>query len=114
MLLLLWSTIFVEYWKVCERKISIRWGSHGSFRVEKRRHDFDPDYDSEIRWRSDLSRLLRILASVPIIIAFAGILTIILTGIFVLEAFVTRLYTGPGYKFIVCIASFSSWWTLTF
>lgn len=99
-LLLLWSTIFVEYWRVCERKISIRWGSHGSFRVEKRRHQFDPDYDSGIWWKGDLSRLFRIMTSIPVIIGFAAILTAVLTGIFVLEAFVTHLYTGPGYKLI--------------
>jgi hypothetical protein len=51
-------------------------------------------------------RELRVLASVPVILLFAGILAALLTGIFVLEAFVTQLYTGPGHKYIVCPFTF--------
>jgi len=41
------------------------------------------------------------IASFPIILMFAGVLAALLTGIFVFEAFVTELYTGPGQKYIV-------------
>jgi anoctamin-10 len=44
---------------------------------------------------------MRIVASVPVIVMFASILAALLTGIFVIEAFVTQLYTGPGHKYVV-------------
>ncbi|GAW00708.1 DUF590-domain-containing protein [Lentinula edodes] len=75
-LTVLWSIGFVEWWRVRERLISLRFGTRGSFRVEKRR------------------------AHVPVILGFAALLFALMTGIFVFEAFVTQLYTGPGHKFI--------------
>ncbi|GLB43323.1 putative calcium-activated chloride channel [Lyophyllum shimeji] len=92
-LVLIWSVVFVEWWRVRERTLSQRFGTHGSFRVEKRRADYKPGFPW---WK----RELRILASLPVILLFAGILTALLTGIFVFEAFVTHLYTGPGHKYI--------------
>ncbi|KAF5376004.1 hypothetical protein D9757_008812 [Collybiopsis confluens] len=89
----LWAIGFVEWWRVRERLISMRFGTRGSFRVEKRRAHYDPKF---VWWR----RELRMLASVPVILAFAALLSALMTGIFVFEAFVTQLYTGPGHKFI--------------
>ena len=48
---------------------------------------------------------MRIFASLPVVLFFAGILAAILTGIFLFEAFVTALYTGPGHMIIVSYAS---------
>ncbi|KAH9479820.1 hypothetical protein JR316_0008415 [Psilocybe cubensis] len=92
-ILCLWSIVFVEWWRVHERILSLRFGTRGSFKVEKRRAQYKPG----LRW---WARELRVLASVPVILLFAGILTTILTGIFVFEAFVTQLYEGPGKKII--------------
>ena len=101
-LLVLWSISFVEVWSIRERELSIRWGSRGSFRVERRRAQYK-DLDSNglkfSWWRRDL----RIFASLPIILLFAAILAALLTGIFIVEAFVTQLYTGPGALFVVRI-----------
>jgi hypothetical protein len=44
---------------------------------------------------------MRVAASIPVILLFATILAVILTGIFVLEAFVTQLYKGPGHRYVV-------------
>lgn len=93
-LVFIWSVIFVEWWRVRERIISLRFGTRGSFRVEKRRADHIPGFPW---WK----RELRMVASLPVLLLFAGILTALLTGIFVFEAFVTQLYTGPGHQFIV-------------
>ena len=92
-ILLLWYITFVEWWRIKQRKLSVRWGTKGSFRVEKRRAQYVP----LSWWRKDL----RALASLPVILFFGSVLAAILTGIFVFEAFVTHLYTGPGHKFIV-------------
>ncbi|KAI0046519.1 DUF590-domain-containing protein [Auriscalpium vulgare] len=92
-LLFIWSVVFVEYWRIQERILSVNWGTQGSFRVEKRR----PRYSEGFTW---WKRELRVLASLPVIALFAGILFILLTGIFVFEAFVTALYKGPGHEYI--------------
>ncbi|THH17844.1 hypothetical protein EW146_g3059 [Bondarzewia mesenterica] len=91
--LFLWSVVFVEWWRVRERVFAVRWGTQGSFRVERRR----PQFIEGIPW---WKRELRMLASVPVMLVFAGILFALLTGIFVFEAFVTTLYTGPGHEYI--------------
>ncbi|KAI0333946.1 DUF590-domain-containing protein [Cubamyces sp. BRFM 1775] len=91
-ILLLWSVTFVEWWRIKQRILSVRWGTKGSFRVEKRRAQYLP----LSWWKKDL----RMLASLPVILLFASVLAVILTAIFIFEAFVTQLYTGPGHRFI--------------
>ena len=59
-----------------------------------------PGTESYPWWKRDA----RIFATLPIIATFAFGLTAILTGIFLFEAFVTQLYSGPGQKLIVCFA----------
>lgn len=93
-LICLWSIIFVEWWRIYERKLSLRFGTRASFKVEKRRAQYKPGMSWWIRE-------LRVLASIPVIVFFAGILSAILTVIFVFEAFVTQLYQGPGKNLIV-------------
>lgn len=92
-ILVLWSITFVEWWRIKQRILSVRWGTRGSFRVEKRRAQYLP-----IPW---WKRDLRAIASLPVILLFASVLAAILTGIFVFEAFVTQLYTGPGHRLAV-------------
>lgn len=94
-LLVLWSITFVEWWRIKQRVLSVRWGTRGSFRVEKRRAHYNP-----IAW---WKRDLRMVTSIPVILFFAAILASLLTGIFVFEAFVTQLYKGPGHRLIVSL-----------
>ena len=97
----------VEWWRIRERKLAVRWGSRGAFRVEKRRVEFDAvirKRDSASRYDDDneafpwWKREIRILTSLPVIILAAFALTGLLTGLFIIEAFVTHLYTGPGHQ----------------
>ncbi|TFY71282.1 hypothetical protein EVG20_g1738, partial [Dentipellis fragilis] len=88
-----WSIVFIEFWRIRERTLSVRWGTQGVFRVEKRRQQYSEGFPW---WK----RELRMLASVPVIMLFAGVLFALLTGIFVFEAFVTTLYTGPGHEYV--------------
>ncbi|KAG2153495.1 calcium-activated chloride channel-domain-containing protein [Suillus bovinus] len=92
-LLLLWSIAFVEWWRLQERILSIRWCIRGSWRVEKRRADYLPSFPW---WKQEM----RMMAGLPVILLFATILAVILTGTFVLEAFVTQLYKGPGHTYV--------------
>jgi anoctamin-10 len=96
-LLCLWATGFVEWWRVYERILSVRWGTRGSFRVEKRRAAYREEAQSIKWWHRDL----RIAASAPVILGFGLLVSIIVTALFVFEAFITQIYTGPGAKFIV-------------
>ncbi|KAL0955278.1 hypothetical protein HGRIS_004168 [Hohenbuehelia grisea] len=105
--ILLYSTIFTEYWRVNERVLSGRFYpptafsgspsatsmSTASLAHEKQLLGHTPGL---AWWKRDL----RILSSIPIILLFAAVLVSLLTGIFVFEAFVTHLYTGPGEKLI--------------
>ena len=97
--LVLWATTFVEYWKVLERKISVRWGTYGAFRVEKLRHDYVSDGRPPLQ--RDLHRVSRMAASIPVILGFVAVLAGILSTLFAIEAFVTRLYTGPLHQHVV-------------
>jgi anoctamin-10 len=90
----IWSIAFVEWWRIHERILSLRFGTRGSFRVEKDRIQYTPGMSW---WLGEL----RVLASIPVIILFAGVLSAILTVAFVFEAFVTELYQGPGKQIIV-------------
>ncbi|GBE86287.1 DUF590-domain-containing protein [Sparassis latifolia] len=91
-ILLLWSITFVESWRIKQRVLSVRWGTNGSFRVEKRRAQAVP----KRWWQKDF----KMLASMPVIFLFAAVLGVLLTVVFVFEAFVTQLYTGPGHRYI--------------
>ena len=93
-LLCIWSVAFVEWWTVQERILSLRFGTRGSFSVEKRRANYKP---GGTWW----GREIRILASLPVILLFASVLIAIMTFIFVTEAFVTELYQGPGKQLVV-------------
>ena len=94
LLLFFWSVVTVEGWRVQERIFSVRWGTQGAFRVEKQRTQYVEGF---AWWKKDL----KMLGSVPVILLFAGVMFTLLTSIFVLEAFVAALYTGPGHQYIV-------------
>ncbi|KAF8309277.1 DUF590-domain-containing protein [Clavulina sp. PMI_390] len=93
-LILLWSLVFVEWWGIKERKLAVQWGVRGASKVEFLRAQHIPEGD--VWWK----RELKIIASIPVIMLFAGLLIALMTSIFVFEAFVTQLYTGPGHQHI--------------
>uniref|UniRef100_A0A0W0GAX1 Putative IST2-Plasma membrane protein n=1 Tax=Moniliophthora roreri TaxID=221103 RepID=A0A0W0GAX1_MONRR len=105
-LLVIWSITFVEWWRAKEKLLSVRFGTLGSFKVEKRRIGVD-GVDPRSGKKRDKSewrkRELKMLASVPAMVLFAVILGLVMTAMFIWEAFVTELYTGPGQK----LASFA-------
>ena len=75
--------------------MALRFGSLGHFRVEKKRKR----EEGKVQW---WQRELRIVAGIPVILAFAGILSVLISAIFVFEAFLTQLYTGPLHEYVVC------------
>jgi len=105
-LISLWSLSWVEWWRIRERALSVHWGTLGSFRAEKRRAQFRGEQGKSNEGAEEqvfpwYKREMRILASIPIILAFSIILGALMTAIFVFEAFVTQLYQGPLHNYIV-------------
>ncbi|KAJ3853579.1 calcium-activated chloride channel-domain-containing protein [Lentinula lateritia] len=89
-----WGIGFVEWWRVEERRIALRYGVRGSTRVEKAR--VQNRYKDISAW----TREIRILASVPVILSFAVLLAVLMTVIFFLEEFCEHFYTGPGQNYV--------------
>lgn len=100
--LVIWSCLFVELWRMKERKLAVRWGTLGVSTVDRRRHDFVPritrvdpatEEPEEVFewWR----RELRVVLSLPVVAFFASVLAATMTLMFVVEIFVTQLYHGP-------------------
>ncbi|KAJ8509490.1 hypothetical protein ONZ45_g8349 [Pleurotus djamor] len=104
--LLIYSTLFTEYWRVAERVFTARFSPPESFpqSASKNGPASALTRDKALRqstsgitwWRRDL----RVLASFPIIALCAAALVILITSIFVYEAFITQLYAGPGRKIV--------------
>lgn len=127
--LVFWACIFVESWRIKERKLAVRWGTLNCGSVESRRAEFKADRiesdkvtgeDVEIFewWRKEL----RIACSVPAVAFFAALLALALTTMFVVEVFVVRLYEGPGKAavpyipmalFSICIPQILAAWQAT-
>jgi anoctamin-10 len=105
-ILTMWSVWWVEWWRIREKELSVRWGTLGSFRAEKRRPKFqgekgksgEDNFAQAFPW---WKRELRIVASLPTILFFVVILAALLTAIFIVEAFVTQFYQGPLQEYIV-------------
>ncbi len=99
-----WCTVFLEYWKIKQTDLAIRWNVRGvgdlktnrpQFRYEKTfvdsagrvRHYFP-------RWK----RILRQLVVVPFVLVSTLFLGVLITFVFAIETFVSEAYNGP-YKF---------------
>ena len=100
--LLIWSVVFIEWWRIKERKLSVKWGVKGAANVEMLRAEYVPAGDAW--WKQEL----KMVASVPVITAYAILLITLLTSIFAFEAFITQLYNGPGHQYIVSSQSNST------
>ncbi|KAG8790483.1 hypothetical protein FRC12_011757 [Ceratobasidium sp. 428] len=104
----LWAITTVDTWRIRERALAVRWGTYGVARVERRRVEFDGhqnNFEDDDAADTDLifpwwKREARMAISVPVIGLFGAMLGGLLTAIFLFEAFVTQLYTGPGKDYL--------------
>lgn len=92
-----WACMFVESWRIKERKLAVRWGCLGCGDVESRRVGFKAKRremdkvtgeEKEVFewWR----RELRVACSVPAVAFFASLLAAVLTTMFVTEVSAAR------------------------
>jgi anoctamin-10 len=105
-IIVLWATFFAEYWAVCERKLAVRWGSHGSSGLSKPSKNQMTETRVTRWWSEDFGKLSRLGVSIAVLLGFACVLVVITVVIFVLEAFLAILYKGPGSQLAVCTMYF--------
>lgn len=121
-----WSLIIVEVWRVQERKLSVFYGTHRASRYEHFRPQYiarilDPSHPRTLKQQGKLklanpsaslttgresdvmAREIKMMASIPLITACGLGLGVLLTGIFIVEAFLTKLYDGFGKQAIALV-----------
>lgn len=101
-----WCTVYLEYWKMQEVDLSIRWNSQGANKSEVNRPEFK--YERVIvdtgrtthhfpRWRHIARQLLQI----PFIVVAAGVLGAIICLVFAIEVLISETYEGPYQFYLV-------------
>jgi hypothetical protein len=117
----IWGIAVTEGWRIKERKLSVQFGTFRVTKVDRLRAQYlrslpgtyggaapsitaidalnashsvsgDPTF---------IAREAKILASVPVIVGLGLILGALLTAIFIFEAFLSKLYDGPGKSVLV-------------
>lgn len=97
-----WSVIFIEYWKRQEKELSIRWGVKHVGVIESIRREFrpkkvhkDPLTGEEVAWFPAKERLQRQLLQIPLALASAIVLGIVICTCYAIEVFISEVYSGP-------------------
>jgi len=85
---------------VCERKLAVRWGSHGSSGSSANQTA------GTGWWIAGFGKLSRLGVSAAVLLGFMCALVVITVVIFVLEAFLAILYKGPGSQLAVSATFF--------
>lgn len=110
----IWCTVFLEYWKVQEVDLSIRWNARGvnkskvnrpQFRYEQRlvdsngrvRHYFP-------KWKQITRQLLQI----PFILVATAALGAMICGVFAVEILISEVYEGPYQFYLVGVLQFQT------
>jgi anoctamin-10 len=110
-----WCTVFLEYWKLQETDLSIRWNVRGVSNLKQNRPQFQ--YDKEVfdparrlqqyfpRWR----RIARQLVVVPFVVFSTLMLGVLISGVFAIETFISEAYDGPYKFYLVSLPSHPSY-----
>lgn len=100
--IVLWSVLFVEWWRIRERIFAVRWGTYNASLATPRAQfkgtveKIDPITGQKKKDQPWHVTELRQLFSVPVLIGAAIVLMICICGIFTTEVLLTEVYTGPG------------------
>jgi len=102
-ILVIWSVLFVEAWKLRERQLSVQWGTYGLSKQARVRVGWKPEATitsavtgEKVPHAPWYHRELRTAASIPVVFAFAGVLGLVISFIFATEVVVNEVYGGPG------------------
>ncbi|KAJ9200824.1 hypothetical protein DTO164E3_3974 [Paecilomyces variotii] len=98
----LWSLVFVEYWKLKEKDLSIRWGVKGvgALKVNREQYQWDREVldpvTGEIRREfSTRKQILRQLLQLPFAVLASTVLGVLIVLTFAMEVFLSEVYQGP-------------------
>jgi len=98
----LWTTIFVEYWKHQEMDLAIRWEVKGVSSIQTKRKDYahekevvDPITGETVRVFPEWKRLQRQALQIPFALAALVALGSLIATSFAIEIFLTEIYNGP-------------------
>ena len=128
-LVVLWAIVFVEFWRIRERMLAVRWGMTGVSSVSERNSHFTPrtkslspitGMEEEVfeNWRRDVRHAL----CMPVTILFLVLLVSTMAAIFLFQVVVDEVYDGPAKSFVTliptilfstCIPLIQSAWRMT-
>ncbi|KAL4943105.1 hypothetical protein BDV06DRAFT_211306 [Aspergillus oleicola] len=123
----IWAVVFVEYWKIREKDLSLRWQVGGVGALKVTRHQYvwekevqDPITGETVQYFSPYRQFLRQLLLIP----FATVASLALGGLivvtFAMEVFISEVYTGslkgyleflPTVVFSLCLPSITGFLT---
>lgn len=102
-----WCTVFLEYWKIQELDLSLRWNVKGIHHVKVNRPQFKYDYEYVDeggrkhyyfpRWKKVVRQLLQI----PFLIVAFLALGITIIAVFTIEILISETYAGPYKDYLV-------------
>jgi anoctamin-10 len=100
----IWCTVFLEYWKIKQADLAIRWNVRGvsNLKVDRPRFRYDKeviDFAGRVqhlfpRWK----RIVRQLLVIPFVLVSTILLGILIAIVFIIETYISEAYEGP-YKF---------------
>ncbi|ATY58483.1 Anoctamin TMEM 16 [Cordyceps militaris] len=96
-----WCTVFLEYWKLQEVDLSIRWDVRGIRKTKVNRPEFKfekvivDDNGQEIHYFPKWKQITRQLLQVPFIAVATVALGAIICAVFAVEVLISETYTGP-------------------
>lgn len=102
-----WCTVFLEYWKLQEIDLSIRWNVRGIHKTKVNRPEFKFDKiiidanGQEIHYFPKWKQILRQLLQIPFIAIAALALGAIICAVFAVEVLISETYTGPYQFYLV-------------
>lgn len=111
----IWCSVFLEYWKIKEVDLSIRWNTRGVNKTKINRPKFR--YDRVIvdtngqikhyfpKWKQISRQLLQI----PFILFATLALAAIICGVFAVEVLISEAYEGPYQFYLVGCLNPEAW-----
>ncbi|PQK16217.1 hypothetical protein BB8028_0006g05380 [Beauveria bassiana] len=96
-----WCTVFLEYWKLQEVDLSIRWDVRGIHKTKVNRPEFKYEkiikdaHGREIHYFPKWKHMTRQLVQIPFIAVATVALGAIICAVFGVEVLISETYTGP-------------------
>ncbi|ETN40720.1 uncharacterized protein HMPREF1541_05000 [Cyphellophora europaea CBS 101466] len=97
----IWCVVFLEYWRMEEISLSLRWNVQGvgSLKVNRREYVYEKEIQDPItgekqQYFPKRKQVARQLISIPFALAALAVLGTVTTGVFGIEVFISHIYDG--------------------